>query len=220
MNPRVLTFDIFGTVLDWRTGLERDLASRDIALTPARFEGLLACQARLETQQFRTYAEITRRSLVEVLALPEDEAAALGHNVGHWPLYADSARALHRLLDHTPCLAMTNSDRVHGEQVQGHLGFRLTHWICAEDVHVYKPSPVFWQAVAARTGFALDRSWWHVSAYGDYDLETAHALGLTTIYVERPHSQPGPADHVVRDLDELADLVGRLADSPSLATGR
>jgi 2-haloalkanoic acid dehalogenase type II len=207
MTPSVLTFDIFGTVLDWRTGLQRDLASRDIVLSAESFEALLVRQEELERECFRPYAEITSRSLTDVLSLPEREAEAIGANVGHWPLYPDSARALHRLMDRVPCVAMTNSDRAHGEQVQGHLGFRLTHWICAEDVQVYKPDPRFWQAVAARTGFPLDHSWWHVSAYADYDLGTAHALGLTTVFVQRPHARPGEAMVVVRDLDELANRL-------------
>lgn len=210
MNPRVMTFDVFGTVLDWRTGLERDLASRGISLTEARFEAILAAQDRMEQEGFRLYSEITQVSLQQVLGLGEPEAAEIAGHVGHWPLFPDSSRALHRLLDQVPCVAMTNSDRNHGEQVQGQLGFRLTHWICAEDVRVYKPSPIFWRAVAARTGYPLDRSWWHVSAYADYDLHTARALGLTTVYVQRPHARPAPADHVVHDLDELADLVEQI----------
>jgi 2-haloalkanoic acid dehalogenase type II len=214
MLPAVLTFDIFGTVLDWRAGLARDLANHDIALTPAAFEAILTEQDRLEHERFRSYSEITNLSLVHVLTLPDQVAEAIAANLGTWPLYPDSARALRRLLDHIPCVAMTNSDRVHGEQVQGQLGFRLTHWICAEEVRVYKPDPGFWHAVAARTGWTLDRSWWHVSAYADYDLSTARSLGLATVFVQRPHSRSGPADHTVSDLDGLANLVERVSCTP------
>src|SRR5439155_11363976 len=129
MTPTVLTFDIFGTVLDWQAGLARDLAVRGVELTPPRFDAVLAAQERLEREQFRPYAEVTSRSLHDALALTPAEADFIGANVGHWPLYTDSARALRRLLAAAPCVAMTNSDRVHGEQVQGHLGFRLTHWV-------------------------------------------------------------------------------------------
>jgi 2-haloalkanoic acid dehalogenase type II len=214
MLPVVLTFDIFGTVLDWRAGLARDLAKHDIALTPASFEAILSEQDRLEHERFRSYAEITRLSLVNVLGLPDSAAEVISANLGTWPLYPDSASALRRLLERVNCVAMTNSDRVHGEQVQAQLGFRLTHWICAEDVRVYKPDPGFWHAVAARTGQVLDRSWWHVSAYADYDLNTARSLGLTTVHVQRPHARSGPADYTVSDLDGLANLVERVSRTP------
>ncbi len=46
-------------------------------------------------------------------------------------------------------------------------------------------------------------SWWHVSAYGDYALGVARSLGLTRVLVERSHHRPGPADHRLRDLNEL-----------------
>jgi FMN phosphatase YigB (HAD superfamily) len=49
-----------------------------------------------------------------------------------------------------PCAAMTNSHRIHGEDVQAQLGFRLDDWLCAEDTHVYKPNPDFWRWMARR----------------------------------------------------------------------
>src|SRR5512142_1320663 len=107
-----------------------------------------------------------------------------------------------------PCVAMTNSDRAHGAEVQAALGFELSAWICAEEVGCYKPDPRFWRAVSARLGVEPGPSWWHVSAYADYDGEAAAALGLTTVCVERPHSRPGPAAHEVADLLELAALLG------------
>jgi hypothetical protein len=47
-----------------------------------------------------------------------------------------------------------------------------------------------------------------VSAYADYDLATARTLGLTCVYVERPHARPGPSDLAVADLDSLAERFG------------
>ena len=60
------------------------------------------------------------------------------------------------------------------------------------------------RAFAARRGVSFGPHWWHVSAYADYDLETARGLGLTTVFVERPHARPGRAEIRVRDLGELA----------------
>jgi len=54
---------------------------------------------------------------------------------------------------------------------------------------------------------AFGPAWWHVSAYADYDLTTARALGLTTILVRRPHHRPGAPDLVDRAFDDLSELA-------------
>ena len=204
MPPTLLTFDVFGTVVDWRMGLRAVLAERGGSLSDDDFERVINAQAVDESGPFRTYHEITAHSLIETLGIDADAAHAIATFIGRWPLFADSQDALRRLMQIAPCVAMTNSDRVHGEQVQEQLGFRLTDWVCAEDVRRYKPAPEFWAIVAARRSIRPGPSWWHVSAYADYDLEAARALGLTCVFVRRPHSRPGPADLAVPDLAALA----------------
>src|SRR5262249_22929033 len=158
---------------------------------------------------FLSYRDITARSLVEVLGVEPRAADAIGAGLGGWPLFADSAAALRELLAHAPCVAMTNSDRAHRSGIERQLGVALRDWICAEDVKTYKPDVAFFRAVAARRGLEPGPSWWHVSAYADYDLEVARGLGLTTVFVGRPHARPGPATHTVDDLRGLAELVAR-----------
>lgn len=209
-RPALFTFDIFGTVIDWRLGLRGALAHRGVSLADADFDRIIDAQGEEEAGDFRSYAEIVAASLVSVLGLAPGAAAEVGAAVGTWPLYADSAAGLRHLMRLAPCVAMTNSDRAHGEQAQAQLGFRLSDWICAEETRVYKPSPRFWRAVAERLGVVPGPHWWHVSAYADYDLATARTLGLTCVYVERPHARPGPSDLVVADLGALAERFGPL----------
>jgi 2-haloacid dehalogenase len=196
MKPALLTFDIFGTVIDWRSGLGG-----------ADFDRLVDVQGELEQERFRPYAEIVAESVVRVRRLDVVTAARLGAEAGTWPLYPDSREALRRMQRSAKIAATTNSDRAHGEQVQAQLGFRLDAWICAEEVRAYKPNRRIWEAAARKLGKPFDRSWWHVSAYADYDLRTARELGLTCVFVKRPHCRPGDADVTVGDLAELADVV-------------
>ncbi|HYV65385.1 MAG TPA: HAD family hydrolase [Myxococcales bacterium] len=196
MKPTLLTFDIFGTVLDWRSGLgERD------------FDRLVDVQGELEQERFRPYTEIVAESLVRVRRMDPVSAARMAAEAGNWPLFPDSRGALRRMKGIAALAATTNSDRAHGEQVQAQLGFRLDAWICAEEVRAYKPDRRLWDGVAKRLGRPFDRSWWHVSAYADYDLRTARELGLTCVFVQRPHSRPGEADLTVPDLAALADRL-------------
>jgi 2-haloacid dehalogenase len=208
VRPRLFTFDVFGTIVDWRSGLRQALGSPPIS--EPEFDRVIDAQGEIEQGPFRPYAAIVSESLTRVLGLSKPEADRIGAGAGRWPLFADSAAALRRLRAAARCAATTNSDRAHGEEVQRALGFRLDGWICAEDAHAYKPDPRIWQAAADRMQVAYGPEWWHVSAYADYDLRTAAHLGLTRVFVERPHCRPGDADHAVADLAALADLVERV----------
>jgi 2-haloalkanoic acid dehalogenase type II len=203
-RPTLLTFDIFGTVLDWRRGLRQSLRRRGSELRDVDFDRVIDAQASIEQGPFRPYASVVASSLVRVLGLPPHTARAIGAEAGTWPLYPDAREALRRLRQAAPCVATTNSDQAHGRQAQRELGFDLDGWITAEEIRCYKPDPAFWRHVAARRGTGFGRGWWHVSAYADYDLGTARRLGLTSVFVARPHARPGPADLHVRDLAELA----------------
>lgn len=191
---RLVTFDIFGTVVDWRAGLGAE-----------DFDRIVDVQGREEQARFRPYREIVKLSLMEVRGMKPEEADRIAANAGRWPLFPDSREALRRIQAVVPCGATTNSDRAHGEQVQEQLGFRLAHWFCAEDLGFYKPSPKVWEAVSRICPFGPD--WWHVSAYADYDLDVANRLGLTTVFVSRPHARPGRAAMAVKDLVELAEVI-------------
>lgn len=209
-RPVLLTFDVFGTVLDWRRGTLEAIARAGGSLPESRFDEVVDAQGRLEqATPGRPYRDVVAESLVEVAGLSPEAAAEIGATAGAWPLFADSAAALARLERAAPCGATTNSDRAHGEQVQRQLEFRLSHWWCAEDIGCYKPDRRVWEHAARATGVPFGRDWWHVSAYADYDLSVARRLGLTTVYVERPHRRPGESDLVVPDLLALADLVER-----------
>jgi len=207
-TPSLLTFDIFGTVVDWRRGLTEAALSHGIEAGEREFQAVIDCQARAESQAYRAYADILAESLVKVLRLNRKASRAIAGEAGRWPLFPDSADGLRTLMRLAPCVAMTNSDQEHGRQVEDQLGFRLSGWICAEDVRCYKPAAEFWIGVSARRSVPFGPSWWHVSAYADYDLATAGRLGLTTVFVKRPHSIWGPSTLATADLRALATSLG------------
>ena len=210
-RPQLVTFDIFGTVVDWRTGLETACRKAGRPLRDGEFDRLVDVQGELEQGErkrgdFLDYATVTRRSLTRVLGLDQTKAAAIGAEVGGWPLFGDVA-ALRSLMRIVPCGAMTNSDRRHGDEIQARLDFSLDAWLCAEDTGFYKPNPAFWLRMGRLRGLSPSADWWHVSAYADYDLDVANALGLTTVLVTRPHARPGAASHEVADLNALVNLL-------------
>ncbi len=207
MRPRLLTFDVFGTVIDWRRGLRDSLRFHGVELRDPDFDRVIDAQAEIEGGRFRSYTSIVASSLVSVLDIPAATAQAIGEGIGHWPLYPDAREGMRRLRAIAPCVAITNSDAIHGRQAQRGLGFDLDGWISAETSRCYKPDPAFWRRSSSLRGVPFDASWWHVSAYADYDLDTARRLGLTCVFVSRPHARFGPADVMVRDLADLADRL-------------
>jgi 2-haloalkanoic acid dehalogenase type II len=210
-RPVLLSFDIFGTVVDWRQGLLRALAAAGVpaARAGAAFDAIVDAQGRLEQAgPGRRYRSLVAESVRQVLGLAAPDADAVADTVGRWPPFPDSAAALARLGRIAPLVALTNSDADQGRAVRDALpGVRWAHWLCAEDTGAYKPDPRVWDACAARTGVSPAPAWWHVSAYADYDLGEAARRGLTTVYVERPHRRAGPATLVVPDLAALADRL-------------
>lgn len=217
MNPRFFTFDVFGTVLDWQAGIGNAIQTAGHSFTSGYdMDRVIDFQGNEERTDFRDYRTITKNSLLRSFDISESFAENVGANAGKWPLFADSREGLKALMEVAPCVAMTNSDCIHGEQIQTQLGYKLNRWICAEETRVYKPDPAFWSIVARASRVTFDRSWWHVSAYSDYDLEVARELGLTCVFVRRPHSRPGFHHIEVPDLLSLARLVrtGEVACSP------
>jgi 2-haloacid dehalogenase len=207
MAPRVLSFDIFGTVVDWRRGLLAALGRQGVKLPMAAFDDIIDAQGAAEARGYLSYRDITIGSLEQEVGLTREAAAEIAAGIGDWPVFADAPAGMRRLAGSVRRVATTNSDRGDRAAVERQLGGPLDAWVCAEDLRLYKPDERFWQRTAEILGEPLGPDWWHVSAYADYDLDTARRLGLTTVFVDRPHARPGAADHRVADLVELAQLV-------------
>jgi len=79
MSIALLTFDVFGTVLDWRRGLREALSG---VLSDGDFDRIVDRQGELEREQFRPYAEIVAQSLVEVAGVDPARAARIGAEAG------------------------------------------------------------------------------------------------------------------------------------------
>lgn len=209
LPPYLLTFDIFGTVVDWRNGLMRalaDLCGENWGIEI--FDSVMDWQGEVQKRDpSRLYSEILVESLTAILGISVESAAQVASTMKDWPVFPDSGSAMASLLTNARCVAMTNSDRELGPSVQLALGIQMSDWVCAEEAGWYKPNINVWRYTASRTGVDFGPRWWHVSAYADYDLEPARSLGLTCVLVRRPHCRPSPADVDVPDLAALAEVV-------------
>ena len=155
-----LSFDCYGTLIDWETGIATALApwaeAHGLAVEP---DDLVAAFSANEThvqQEHPTtrYPDIlaeTMRRVGTALGAPvsDDEAAAFGASVGEWPAFPDSSDALHRLHTRYRLIILSNVDRASFARSAARLGVDFDLVITAEDVGAYKPSPLGFAALLA-----------------------------------------------------------------------
>lgn len=214
---RLITFDIYGTLLDWQTYVEEAF--------PGRYQTFLRASAVRQSpnRPFMTYTHLLAEVAQEMSQLASPALTQFfSTGIGLAKPFPDS-RALQHLSSMAMLGCVTNSDYRHLADAQKSLGLAFDVTIMAEDLKAYKPHAEAWDQavdfVTKRLGY--DKSaWMHVAAYTDFDLLPAKERGVTTCFLPRPGGSQAldaerlPADHVVSDLWQLADLIQNLNGCP------
>lgn len=227
---RVLTFDCYGTLVDWEAGIlgalrpwasRAGVAADDVELLSAFAEAESTAQAASPRKR---YPEILREAhglIAATFGVMNDEAAAeaFGASVGDWPPFPDTREALGRLQRKHKLVAVSNVDRRSFAKTQEKLGVTFDAVVTAEEVGAYKPDlRMFRRALDVAEGFgATPQHVLHVAQSLFHDHVPAKQLQLTTVWVRRASPRPGfgaapqPSrpvwpDIVVSTLAELADL--------------
>ena len=203
---KVLTFDCYGTLIDWEAGLAAALQTwaQGQGLTvedAALLEAFSQSEPRQEENDgvFRPYPEVLRAVLADIardFACPapsKEEAAAFAGSVGDWPAFPDTVEALKKLQRRHRLVVVSNVDRASFARTQEKLGINFAAVVTAEDVSAYKPDPRLFQRafeVAGEWGVRKEEIL-HVAQSLYHDLVPAKALGLKTVWVDRRSDRPG-----------------------------
>jgi 2-haloacid dehalogenase len=218
MADRWLTFDCFGTLIDWRHGI----STTGELLFPGRGQDFLkayiALEAEVEKGAFKRYrailTETARQAARELsLDLKPDDASALVSTIPHWPPFGDVGQALGALRKDGWRLALlTNCDRDLIAQTQRRLPVPFDAVVTAEDVSSYKPNHAHFKLFQS-TFASSAATWIHVAQSYFHDIRPAHELGITRIWVNRQGEKDDAslADAVISGLGELPGAVDRLA---------
>ncbi len=224
---KVLSFDCYGTLIDWESGIWAALQplaakaggglGREAAL--ARF-GHHESMQEAETPGLR-YSEVLARvytRLAAEWAIATDDAAAraFGASVGDWPAFADSAAALAYLKRFYKLVILSNVDRASFAKSNVRLGVEFDAICTAEEIGSYKPDPANFRYLVARLGEMGHRpaELLHVAQSLYHDHAPANAAGLHSAWIDRRADAPGwgatPAaearyDFRFTSLAELAD---------------
>jgi 2-haloacid dehalogenase len=224
-NVDALTFDCYGTLVDWEAGIALGLdvllashgITADVEELLERFAGY---ETALEAGPYRRYREILaeagRRIGRDYGIEPSDTAAeAFGASVGEWPAFPDSAAALARLAERFRLGVITNCDDDLFALSNRRLGVTFEWIITAEQAQSYKPNPRNFELAFERIDVPRQRIV-HVAQSLFHDHVPAKALGMTTVWIDRRRDRPGfgatpPADAtpdlVLPDMASLAEVA-------------
>lgn len=222
---RVLTFDCYGTLIDWERGiltaLHPLLAARGVNVSDeALLETYASLEAEIESESYRSYRQVLREvvagfGLRHNFVATASEMDALPNSLADWEPFPDTVAALQSLATQYKLAIISNVDDDLFAQTAAKLGVSFADVITAQQVGSYKPS---------RQNFitALDRirepkeHVLHVAQSLYHDVVPAKELGLATVWVNRRAGLQGfgatlPAeswpDLEVPDLKSLASLL-------------
>ena len=220
-----ITFDTYGTLIDWETGIlaaflpalrARGIAAVDDDLlerygSPGGRPG----SRRLPPLRRGPRPGVRRRLRRAGFSPAAAEVAAFSASVGDWPAFADSAAALGVLKRRFGLGVITNCDDGLFALSNARLGVEFDWVVTAEQARSYKPSRRNFDLALTRIGLPRERIL-HVAQSLFHDHVPAKGLGLSTVWVDRRRGRDGPGatppaaaipDLVVPDLAALAELA-------------
>lgn len=228
-----LSFDCYGTLIDWEHGLKGGLLKvASLAPNAPDVETLLETYADAEARNElenpgMCYPDVIARSITAAgeahgIKVPDELAAQIGASVPSWPAFPDSAGALARLKERYRLIILSNVDRESFAGSKERLGVEFAMVLTAEDVGSYKPNPRNFEVLLERVqemGIAPERLL-HVAQSLFHDHVPAKAAGLTTVWIDRragmegsgatpiPEDAPQP-DWTFPSMQAFADAVER-----------
>lgn len=226
-TERWVTFDCYGTLVDWRAGFVRAAVRLGLADSPAAgdrlFRAYLEAERDIEGATYRSYRDVVAETVERAVRsvgghVTLDTARQLPESIPEWPAFSDVPESLDSLRRQGLRIGiLSNIDRDLLAGTFARQGISADAVVTAEDVRSYKPGPPHWIRFLKSTG-AEPRDVVHVSASYEYDLETAAALGFPTVYVARyvPLDAARTVSHQLTGLSGLPSCppVARLGARP------
>lgn len=195
----VLTFDCYGTLIDWETGILAALRTAHPEGWPAKDEELLEQfaihEAAAERGDYRLYRDVLGRTLRGIgndfgVDVTDDAARRFADSVGDWPEFPDSTAALRRLGQRFKLAVITNCDNDLFAASNERLDVRFDWIITAEKARSYKPSVRNFELAFATIPTPREQIL-HVAQSLYHDHVPAKSLGMTTVWIDRRHDQTG-----------------------------
>ncbi len=195
----VLTFDCYGTLIDWETGIVNALrATFGDSVSDRSDEELLALFSEFEHtaevpyQRYRAVLAQTVREIADRLRVTVGDAAvrAFGGSVPDWPAFPDSPAALARLQERYQLAVITNCDDDLFAASSRRLGVWFDWIVTAQQARAYKPDLAPFELAFERIHVPRSRIL-HVAQSLFHDHGPANTLGMTTVWINRRAGRAG-----------------------------
>lgn len=194
----VLTFDCYGTLIDWETGLATAIKQALPSTAALSDDDVLTLFAKYEAAAevpYQAYRAVLAQSLRQVaaelgIAVSDEAATAFGTSVRAWPAFEDSAAALQRLKTRFKLAVITNCDTDLFAASNVKLGVEFDYVITAEMAGSYKPDLNNFHLAFATIAEPRERIL-HVAQSLFHDHVPAKTLGMATVWIDRRHDRDG-----------------------------
>ena len=220
---RWATFDVYGTLIDWMSGIRGELAriwpDEDADALLERYHEL---EPRVEEGRAIPYRQVLSETLAlvaseERLDLPSDEEDALGASLPSWHPFSEVSGALAELRGRGFRLVpLSNTDPEFLAASLERMGVPVDGQVTAADAGSYKPAPGHWERFFER--FDADREHHvHVAASLFHDIAPAERLGLKAVWINRLGEQSDlPRAAELKDLSRLPEVLDELVPAATL----
>lgn len=220
-----LSFDCYGTLIDWDSGilgyLRPLLRQKGCAIGEGEVLGLYSdFEPREQGGEYRSYREVLAsvvRDFARELRLDvtEAEAAGLADSIRNWEPFADTVAALYRLHSRYKLAILSNIDDDLFAYSARKLQVPFDCVVTAQQARSYKPSFRNFEMLLERIAVPRDRLL-HVAESLYHDVGPASSLGMATVWVNRRQGKASAAskltdaqpDMEVPDVGRLAELAG------------
>jgi 2-haloacid dehalogenase len=223
---KLLTFDCYGTLIDWESGifsaLRPVLAAHGKSISDADLLALYGeFEAEVEAGDYRPYREVLQsvvRAFGKRLGFTptDEEVRSLPDSISRWRPWPDTVAALTRLATRYRLAIISNIDNEMFAVTREFLPVNLQNVTTAQQARCYKPGLEIFRLAMSKTTAGPDQIL-HVGQSIYHDVLPAQSLGLATVWVNRPSPRAGigavkqaagKPDLEVSDIATLAERAG------------
>src|ERR1700759_5663199 len=219
-NVTFVTFDVYGTLIDWETGIyeafAKEAARDGFEIDRAELIALFHEISReIEGGSYELYAEVLRRTAIEIAKrlewpLEPSRSGFLPDSVQRWKPFKETNPTLQKIAKQYRCGLISNIDDKLLGQTRRHIPLDFGLVATAQQVRSYKPDPANFTECERRIG--TKKGWVHVAASYYHDIEPCLKKKIPVIWVNRTKQQLEPGqkkpDAEVASLREAAKLLG------------
>ena len=223
---RLITFDCYGTLIDWESGMLaalRPLFSRDgHSVSDLQILELYGeIEAELESGPYLPYRQVLAQAVREIgrrlgIEVSAEEGSAFAESLTQWKPFSDTVTALQSLAKRFRLGIISNIDNDLFAETRKKLApVEFDVVVTAQQMQNYKPAHRNFEEAIRRSGLSKDQVL-HAGQSLYHDIAPANALGIQNVWVNRPSIRPGSGaaragtatpDYEVRTLAELSVLL-------------